>query len=107
MKNFLYFFGASALIVTLSGCAAGAATYYDAPGVLYAKYSMAREAQGQVGSKSGKACATSILGWISTGDASVTAAAANGGITKVSSIDRDVENILSVYATYCTVVHGE
>ena len=59
-----------------------------------------------VGQKKGEACATSILGWVGTGDASVTTAAKAGGITKISHVDSTASDILGVYAEYCTVVYG-
>jgi hypothetical protein len=56
--------------------------------------------------KEGKACGTSILGAIAQGDASIVAAKANGGITKVSSVDHYAKNILGVYGEWCTIVKG-
>jgi TRL-like protein family len=56
--------------------------------------------------KEGKACGTSILGAVATGDASVMAAKANGGITKVSSVDHYAKSILGIYGEYCTIVKG-
>ena len=59
-----------------------------------------------VGAKKGEACASSILGWVGTGDASITAAAKAGGITKISHVDSTASDILGVYAEYCTLVYG-
>jgi len=56
--------------------------------------------------KVGKACATTILSLIATGDASVTAAKAPGGITVVSTVDHTAKSILGIYAEWCTVVKG-
>ena len=56
--------------------------------------------------KEGKACGTSILGWIAQGDASIVAAKANGGITKVSSVDHYAKSILGIYGEWCTIVKG-
>lgn len=57
------------------------------------------------GSKEGKACATSWFGIYAYGDASVGAAAANGGITRVQSVDTLI-NARIIMGTYCTVVKG-
>jgi hypothetical protein len=57
------------------------------------------------GSKEGKACVTSYLGVFAMGDASVEAAAANGGITRVQSVEALI-NARIVMGTYCTVVRG-
>jgi hypothetical protein len=106
MKGKILVSGVFALAGLSAGCA-GVATYQEVPGGLYADYKIARDAEGSLGSKEGRSCAQSILGWIATGDASIPAAANNGGITKVSTVDRHVKNILNIYAEYCTVVHGD
>ena len=95
-----------ALIVVLTGCA-GSPTFQEVPGAVYADYTMGREAAGPLGTRSGRACATSILGWFASGDASIAAAAANGGITRVSHVDRESTNLLGIHATYCTLVYGD
>ena len=56
--------------------------------------------------KEGKACAQTILGLVATGDASLTAAKANGGITEVSHVDHSVRSILGITAEWCTIVKG-
>ena len=56
--------------------------------------------------KVGKAEAWGII-LFSTGDASISAAATNGGITKIHHVDHETLNILGIYARYVTVVHGE
>ncbi len=57
-------------------------------------------------SKEGKACGTSILGWVATGDASVAAAKAAGGISTVASVDHSAKNILGIFGEWCTIVKG-
>ncbi|MGH7232414.1 MAG: TRL-like family protein [Nitrospiraceae bacterium] len=56
--------------------------------------------------KEGKACATSILGWVATGDASIAAAKANGGVTTVASVDHTAKNIIGIFGEWCTIVKG-
>ena len=56
--------------------------------------------------KEGKACGTSILGWVAQGDASIAAAKANGGITKVTSVDHYAKNVLGIFGEWCTIVKG-
>ena len=60
----------------------------------------------QAGNRVGEACATSILGLVATGDASIEAARRNGGITMITSADESVMGILGIYAKYCSVVRG-
>ena len=57
--------------------------------------------------KEGKACAQSILGLVATGDASIAAAKANGGITEVSHIDYTAKSVLGIIADWCTIVKGK
>lgn len=59
------------------------------------------------GTAQGQACATSILGLIATGDASVDAAKKNGGVLQVVSVDHSSSSILGIYAKYCTIVQGK
>jgi hypothetical protein len=94
----------------LSGCAAGFAfSAHGTPlGALYAEAASNEQvSDNAIGTKTGEACAKSILGLITLGDASVATAARAAGIAKISVIDHNVTNILGVYATYCVVVHGE
>lgn len=60
-----------------------------------------------VARKVGTAEASSILGIVATGDASIEAAARNGGITKISHVDYQAKNILGIYATFTVYVYGE
>jgi hypothetical protein len=63
--------------------------------------------QNEVGKKKGEACATSILGIITTGDASIRSAADAGGITTISAVDSSFMHILGIYSKYCVVVSGK
>jgi hypothetical protein len=58
-------------------------------------------------SKVGTAEATSILGLVAQGDASIETAAKAAGITKIHHIDEHVTGILGVYSKYQLVVYGE
>ena len=60
----------------------------------------------EVGSKTGKACASNILLAVSTGDASLSTAALNGGITNIHSVDYEKFSISLFYTKLCTIVHG-
>ena len=92
-------------ISTLGGCAFAAApvTGFIYSGVQHGEIATSAP----VGSKSGESCATSILGAVATGDASVETAARQGGISTISHVDHKVMSVLGVYAEYCTVVHGQ
>ena len=71
------------------------------------KFPVDAEAGKVPGSKTGKAEAQSILGWIAQGDASLTAACANGGITEIHSVEAHGYSILGIIAKYTVFVTGE
>lgn len=61
-----------------------------------------------VGSLTGIACSTSYVATVATGDSSIKAAAAAGGISTVKAIDKRLLTVLgSVYVRECTHVHGD
>lgn len=80
------------LVLSLSGCFT-----IDAP---------VNATSNPVGSKVGEASGSLILG-IGTVDASIREAAANGGISEISTVDLEVQNILNVYQKITTTVTGE
>ena len=57
------------------------------------------------GPNHGEACATSYFGLIALGDATITKAVKNGGISSISYVEQKTNNILGVN-TYCTEVWG-
>lgn len=57
--------------------------------------------------KTGESCAQNILGIYAGGDASISAASRDGGISKVAVVDHHSTGVLWLYARYCTVVRGE
>ena len=57
--------------------------------------------------KVGTAKATSVLGIVATGDASIKTAMENGKITKIHHVDFNTKNILGLYGEYITTVYGE
>lgn len=98
-----------ALLTGLTGCAGLA---FSSQGVmvagLYADGGTGTQAtDNDLGKKRGEACASSILGLVTTGDASIRAAADAGGITQIAAVDSTITNILGLYAKYCTVVSGD
>lgn len=57
--------------------------------------------------KVGTSSATSILGIVATGDASIDAAAKSAGITKIHHVDAEGMSVLGLYAKYTIYVYGE
>jgi len=60
-----------------------------------------------IGKKVGTSSASNILGLICSGDASIQAAARNGGIKKISHVDQEASSILGLFGSYKTVVYGD
>lgn len=105
MKNILLVALLTAIFA--SGCAMATGGHNTVSGFLYSSY----QSSGNVGTaqpgKTGKACASSILGWVATGDASIEAAKKIGGISQVANVDYELFNALGFYATTCTIVTGQ
>jgi hypothetical protein len=93
----------AAMVALLSGCMTVAS---PAIGVLYTDLYGPLDAGSTVGKKQGTACVESILGLVARGDASIKAAAADGRITKIGSVDHRTENFLGVLGRFCTIVRG-
>ena len=97
------------LTLTISGCAGFAlgpplSGYFT--GISYPHIQAVAD-DGKVGSKSGEAEASSILGLFTFGDASVLNAARNGGITEIKTIDHHFTSFLGIYSSFSTKVTGE
>lgn len=98
-------------IITLAAVIGGAALLAScaapmAVGALYTGVTTGTSATSGSTAKMGMACNTSILGLVATGDASIAAAKAEGGISRVASVDYKAKNILGLYGKYCVIVHG-
>lgn len=109
MKRTAIALGAVTAMTASSGCAGFAfGGHKTSLGAIY-NSSRTNEmvTQNALGSKMGEACAKSILGWVTLGDASVEKAAKDGGITTVSSVDHNFKNYVGVYSIYCVQVSGE
>jgi len=105
VKKTVLALAAAVSFALMTGCAGTISSpmngflYTDAKGPLVTTSSSAS-------SKTGEATCTSILGWVATGDCSIEAAAAAGGITEISTVDTKVSNIIGIYATRTTIVRG-
>ena len=88
----------------LSGCASVLPT-----GMIYTEVKLPSAVgnEGFTYSKVGVAKATSVLGLVATGDASIKAAMENGKITRIKYVDYDAKNILGIYGEYTTTVYGD
>jgi hypothetical protein len=96
----------SIALFSLSGCAIS--TRAPVTGFIYQGTEANEQVTSNTGAaKRGEACASSILGWVATGEASISAAAKAAGITKVAYVDSTHFGVLGIYAEYCAVVYGE
>lgn len=57
--------------------------------------------------KTGKGTQSSILGWITTGDASIEAARTAGEVNQISHIDYHASHILGLIGDCTTIVYGQ
>ena len=96
----------SAMAFMLSSCAA----YVASPltGFIYTDLKAPLMATSNpVATKVGTAEATSILGIVATGDASIEAAAKKAGITRISHVDYEASSVLGIFAKFTVYVYGE
>jgi hypothetical protein len=107
MKNLLMVALCAGMLGSLSGCAMATGGSNSVTGFIYSGYRSSGVVGTGTGNKTGQACASSILGWIAVGDASITAAAEEGKITQIHHVDHDQMDILGLYATSCTTVVGQ
>lgn len=103
MKKLLGAAAAAAALFALTGC--GLST--QPMGLVYTDATLPVLAQETAGAtKIGTATCTDILHIVATGDCSIAAAAKNGGITQIQSVDNKVMSILGLYSTFTTTVTG-
>ena len=98
---------ASVLIFPFSGCIV--APVVPALGWIYSDFKAPLDIdmnQTTVASKTGTATAKSWLGVVALGDCSIKAAATNGGLTTIESVDYKFFNVLGFYQEFTTIVHG-
>ncbi len=107
MNNFVKLILGALVACSLGGCATATAGDTSLFGTIYSGYKSGGAIGNGPAAKTGEACATSILGLVATGDASIAAAKAAGGIQQVSHVDHDIFSVLGVYAKVCTVVSGQ
>lgn len=93
-----------ALMVLLAGCASPLPMGAFYTGV---KLPVGTSEYSGKAPKVGTAICESYLGMVAIGDASIEAAKANAGITKVHHVDYEAKNILGLYGKYTVTVHGE
>lgn len=100
----LYALAIAFVLLSSYGCAV---VTTPLPALLYVDVKGPIDAEGSGhATKEGEACASSLLGLIATGDASIETAKQNGDITEVISVDHKSTSILGLYATFCTIVKG-
>ncbi|MCA8959601.1 MAG: TRL-like family protein [Planctomycetes bacterium] len=98
-------------VLALTGCAGmHGAPVTPAPGFIYTNYKAPLDADfdaTRLGSKMGSSEVTNYLGAVALGDASIKAAAMNGGLTTVNHADYEVFSVLGIYSRFKVTVYGE
>lgn len=99
-----------ALIALLTSCAQTSNGVYSG---IYTSWTdrdpISRVDNSVVATKTGKACVTNVLSIVVTGDSSIEAAKKDGGISKVSYVDRTYEGFwlyIPFFQKGCTIVKG-
>lgn len=102
MKKIMFAAAAAGL---LSGCATAT---MPVSGFMYGnvKAPLAATAAPEQATRVGRASARSILGLIASGDASIHAAARNGGIREIHYVDYESQNFFGIVAEFTVVVYG-
>ncbi len=92
----------------LTGCVAMSVTPVAVTGFAYTHTRTPLLATGssERPNKVGRATMRSIFGWYAQGDASIEAAAENGGITHIHHIDVETTSVLGVITDVTTIVYG-
>src|SRR5438105_15823910 len=97
------------LTAVCGGLLTGCATIGNAP--VMAPMTLHEKGPVAAGSATGSAKVGRSEAWgilvFATGDASISAAMKNGGITRIHHVDHETFAILGVYAKYTTIVYGE
>lgn len=105
MKKVLGVAAMAAALFALTGCA-GSMGSGGPNGIIFSDKTVPLSGDSVGSTKQGTAVCTGILSIVATGDCSVEAAAKNGGITQVQSVEAKIFDVLGLYTTYTTIVKG-
>ena len=99
-------------ILFMTGCVVPVAESTPlAGGLIYSNMRFSGKIPGaenaQPGSKRGSSEMSEILWAVTTGNASISQAARNAGISKIKTVEHEYMNVLLVYQKYTTYVTGE
>jgi hypothetical protein len=100
---------AAMAFVALSGCGYYAAPVKPPQGAFYSSIKAPMDTDAEttsMGSRSGMASSVSLLSLFAFGDASTSAAAAQGGLSEVTHVDYEYFNLLGIYQKFTTIVRG-
>ena len=107
MRKLIGCISAGALAVLITGCVGPMGVVGGAGGVVYTDVSGPVCATSNAGaSKVGEASSEGII-CVATGDSSIKAACAAGGITKIQHVDYHVTSVLGLYCETTVTVYGE
>ena len=107
MKKLIVASSVASLLILATGCVGPTGPLAGAGGGIYTDVSGPLAVGSASGSsKMGSATSKGII-CFATGDASIKAACANGGITKIHHVDYHVTSVLSLYVETTVTVYGE
>lgn len=94
--------------ILLPACAHVSPAYQAVPGYWFSElHSPGFATADSVGDKHGMSSAESYVGLFARGDASINAAATEGGLTRVTHVDYKAFSVLGVYARIETYAYGK
>jgi len=103
-KTFIRVIAVVAIAVGMQSCIATQAGV----GGIYTDVKQGETATSNIrGSKVGTSKACSYVGLVAIGDASIDAAAKDGGITRISHVDSHKKSFLGIITSTTTIVYGE
>jgi len=107
MKKLIGYGSSLGLVALLTGCVAPMGPAGSAYGYIYTDVSgPVAVTSNSAGSKVGEASSSGII-CFATGDSSIKAACAAGGITKISHVDSHVTSVLGLYVKTTVTVYGD
>ena len=112
MYRFLALLGVALYALALAGCGIGSLNQPSASFAMAGIYSDVKGGtqvldNGVAPTKTGRSCSAQVLGIVASGDNTVEAAMANGGISKLVYVNYELKHIVwGVYTQLCTVARG-
>ncbi|MCG6139402.1 TRL-like family protein [Leptospira mtsangambouensis] len=93
-------------LVALMNCSSG---YQTGGFAVFQNYTLNKDVSTgtDLGTKVGKACASNILGWMTTGEGGIKEASAKVDMKKIKAVDYQITGFLGFWTRVCTIARGD